>query len=159
MQATALRVVASLLGLGALALATAASACEPNATAKSEAPAAASGQVSAATSSVCDETVANPETPAAQAGMRVFIDPETGTIGVPAVMPPLAAADKAALAPLAQPVQTVLPDGSVMMELNGACQEYMVLQVDAQGKKSLRCVQDPKLAASKPAAAPQPQDR
>ena len=103
--------------------------------------------------------VAAPEARPAEAGMRAFLDPESGTLGVPPAQPLFAASDKTAPSSSEQPVQIVLPDGSVMMDLKGTCQEYVVMQLDANGRLSTRCVQDPAAAAALPNPTPQPQDR
>ena len=63
--------------------------------------------------------------------MRAFIDPETGLIT--STPPPGAIVPEEARP---EPVleQVTLPDGSVMMDLKGTLQDYMVLQLDANGK-------------------------
>jgi len=85
-------------------------------------------------------------TVAGQAGMRIFRDPVTGEIGPPpadagahiesAVIP----ADDAGLR------QVRLPDGSYMVDLQGRYEESMVMQIDANGNRVVRCVDDPKKA-------------
>jgi len=131
-----------------------------------------------ATNSTCSPSkvaVAAPETPApstpgvastapnavpSDAGMRAFIDPETGTIGGPGALPPLTEEEAKLLLPEIQeePVETVLPDGSVMVDLKGHGQEYFILQLDANGQRVVRCLQDPKTALQTVPTS-QPQDR
>ena len=88
--------------------------------------------------------------------MRAFIDPETGLIT--STPPPGAIVPEEARP---EPVleQVTLPDGSVMMDLKGTLQDYMVLQLDANGKKVVRCVEDPKAALQQTPPAPQREDR
>jgi hypothetical protein len=92
-------------------------------------------------------------------GMRIFIDPETGQIGVPSVLPALTPEELAEIQPLQPPVETVMPDGSVMLELNGNCQDYFTIQMDPNGQPVTRCVQDPKTVLETTPAAPQREDR
>ncbi len=92
--------------------------------------------------------------------MRAYLDPETGVIGSPGPLPPLTPEEAKLLQPTVQeePVQTILPDGSVMLDLKGRGQEFYILQLDANGKPVARCVEDPKTALQSPPAA-QPGDR
>lgn len=92
-------------------------------------------------------------------GMRAYIDPETGQIGVPSVLPALTPEETAELQALQPPVETVLPDGSVMLELNGNCQDYFMIELDANGQKVTRCIQDPKAVTQTLPPAPQREDR
>lgn len=85
---------------------------------------------------------------AAAAGMRAYIDPETGQLGTPASLPPLSTEEKALLEPAQAPREVVLPDGSVMLELNGTGQEFTVMHLDAAGNRTVQCVQDPAAVAS-----------
>jgi hypothetical protein len=91
--------------------------------------------------------------------MRAYIDPETGKIGGPPVLPALALEEDAQIQAVQPPVETVLPDGSVMLELNGNCVDYLIIDLDANNQKTLRCVQDPKAALQTPPPAPQREDR
>lgn len=75
------------------------------------------------------------------AGMRAYIDPETGQLGTPASLPPLSIEEKALLEPAQTPREVVLPDGSVMLELNGTGQEFTVMHLDAAGNRTVQCVQ------------------
>lgn len=110
---------------------------------------------------VAATTEKGPDATPLDPGMRAFIDPETGQLGAPPVLPPLTPEEQASLNPESdlQPVQITLPDGSVMVDLKGTCQEYSVMQLDADGRKVVRCVHDPKTALQNPAPAPQREDR
>jgi hypothetical protein len=91
-------------------------------------------------------------------GMRAFIEPETGMLGVPAVIPaptPEENASKTA----EEPVLIHMPDGSDMLDLRGTMQDYMVIQLDPNGRQVMRCVEDPKAAQQTPPPAPQREDR
>jgi hypothetical protein len=99
---------------------------------------------------------AAPSTPApAEAGMRAYIDPETGTLGGPGPLPPPSPEAVKALEPgtLEEPVETVMPDGSVMLDLKGRGQEYFILQLDENGQRQVRCVDDPTTALQTPPTA------
>jgi hypothetical protein len=94
------------------------------------------------------------------AGMRAYLDPETGVIGPM----PRSAAEAAELdavgGELPDPIEIRRPDGTVLLDLQGHMQEYYVVQLDANGKRVVRCVSDPKLALeAPPAPAPQPEER
>lgn len=96
----------------------------------------------------------------AEAGMRVYLDPETGELGpVPAGVEIAGDVRAAATSALSEPVETVLPDGSVMMELNGHGQEYFILDIAEDGSRSVRCVQDPAAPLQAPAAPASPEVR
>ncbi len=96
------------------------------------------------------------ETPA-EAGMRAYIDPETGLItSQPSgVQPVEISSDKEP--PVLVP--EIRPDGSLLLDLKGTVEDFMVLQLDANGKKVMRCVEDPKAALQTPPATPQREDR
>jgi len=96
---------------------------------------------------------------AAVAGMRAYIDPETGQLGTSSALPPLPVDEKARLEPVQAPRQVVLPDGSVMLELNGTGQEFTVMHIDAAGNRSIQCVQDPQRAIASPVPAAKPEGR
>jgi hypothetical protein len=91
-------------------------------------------------------------TPApAQAGMRAYLDPETGLIGGMGPVDPAEVQDVQA-APVLR--EEVLPDGSVMLDLQGTMQDYYIMQLDADGNRVVRCVQDAaKALAETPAPA------
>ena len=99
-----------------------------------------------------------PAAPPGQAGLRAYIDPETGQLGVPSPLPALPPEEK----PGAEPVlhEEVLPDGSVMIDLKGTGVDYMVMQIDPKtGRRTTRCVDDPKQALQAPVSTPEPADR
>lgn len=80
------------------------------------------------------------------AGLMAYIDPETGLIGGP--IGELIVPDDVARA-MAAPVDftpVTMPDGSVMVDLQGSLQDYYVLTIDPLGRRSIRCVQDPRRA-------------
>lgn len=85
-------------------------------------------------------------------GLMAYIDPETGELTGP--IGDLVVPDDVARA-LAAPLEltpVTLPDGSVMVDLQGTLQDYYVLTIDPLGRRSIRCVQDARLAQK--AAAP-----
>jgi len=116
-------------------------------------PTAPQAQVPADPHAACSHAPTVPAAPAAESGLRAYIDPETGTIGG---MPP-AAETPAQADPVFEEV--VLPDGSVMVDLKGTGQEFFILQLDANGNRAVRCVQDPKAATSASPVAPKREDR
>ena len=89
----------------------------------------------------------------AEAGMRAYIDPETGTLG-----PPVSDDGSNAIIDTGEGlVEERLPNGAVKIDLKGQFQEYAVVQLDANGHPVMRCVPNPKLALKNgvaPAAAP-----
>jgi hypothetical protein len=91
---------------------------------------------------------ANAVPTAGEAGMRAYLDPESG--GVIVGMPIPGAVEVEAVRPTPELKQEVLPDGSVMMDLQGTGVEYMILQIDSKGERNVRCVQDPTQALAKP---------
>jgi len=91
----------------------------------------------------------------AEAGMRAYLDPETGVIGgLPATLEPAGTEGVQAIEPVLR--EEVLPDGSVMMDLQGTMQEYFLIQLDADGNRVVRCVQDPAKALATPVPAALP---
>jgi hypothetical protein len=101
-----------------------------------------------------------PAPAAAAAGMRIYRDPETGMIGTPP-------ADEAArltdptLEQAGEPTLTLMPDGSLMLELNGTGQEFATITRGADGKPQFRCVQGPRPQVKnvRVASAAQPEER
>jgi hypothetical protein len=100
--------------------------------------------------------VKGPDAVPPQQNLRAFIDPETGLIGPPAGQP---MPEETVSKPAAEAVLTVLPDGSEMLELNGTIEDYMIIQLDADGQKTFRCVEDPKAVLQVPPPKPQREDR
>ena len=91
-----------------------------------------------------------------QAGMRAYIDPETGTIGGPVTDAGLDGSN-VIIDSGEGLVEERLPNGAVKIDLQGQFQEYAVMQLDANGHPVMRCVPNPKLALKNgvaPAAAP-----
>ena len=94
---------------------------------------------------------------AGTAALRAYLDPETGTIttirpiGFEQVqIDPLNDSDEGL-------VQQVLPNGSVMIDLQGRYQEYMVVRLDANGRRVFQCEKNPavlKQLLSTPAPTP-----
>lgn len=104
---------------------------------------------------------ATPEVASApgEAGMRIYMDPETGTYGpLPAGAEPVVSIN-----PLNDSdeglVRVQLPDGSLMVDLQGRFQEYFVVQMTPSGKRVVKCVQDPKQVPATSAVVPQPEER
>ena len=101
--------------------------------------------------------VARPTTVAGAAGMRIFKDPETGEIG-----PPTAGSSALEMDANSEDMtglkQEVLPDGSVMVDLQGRFQESMVMRIDANGHSFMTCTRDvKKTLAHAPATSQTPQ--
>ena len=92
--------------------------------------------------------------PAGEAGMRIYRDPETGEIGPP--NPQFVPPAESSLSQDATGLKAVtLPDGSVMVDLQGRFQEAMIIQLDANGHPVKNCVSDPEAALKQaPVAAP-----
>ncbi len=89
---------------------------------------------------------ANPAAPQGAAGMRVYIDPETGEFGVP---PPDAGPEAALqLQSLSTPSEELMEvpgtteAGGFTIELNGQFQRDLTVTPDADGKLSIGCAQD-----------------
>ncbi len=86
---------------------------------------------------------ANPAAPQGAAGMRVYMDPETGEFGVP---PPDAGPEAALqLQPLSTPSEELVEvwgtteAGGFTVELNGQFQKFLTVAPDTDGKISIRC--------------------
>jgi hypothetical protein len=86
------------------------------------------------------------------AGLLAFIDPETGLLTGP--IGDLSVPEDVARQ-FATPVDltpVTLPDGSLMIDLQGSLQDYYVLHIDPLGRRTVRCVQDLRHAQIPPAA-------
>jgi hypothetical protein len=85
------------------------------------------------------------------AGLMAFLDPETGQLTGPVsgFTVPEDVARMFALPVELTPV--TLPNGSVMLDLQGTLQDYYVLTIDPMGRRTIRCVQNPRQAQA-PAA-------
>ena len=80
------------------------------------------------------------------AGLMAFIDPETGQLTGP--INGFTVPDDVARM-FAAPVEltpVTLPNGSVMLDLQGTMQDYYVLTIDPMGRRTIRCVQNPRQA-------------
>jgi len=80
-----------------------------------------------------------------EAGMRAFFDPETGTIGGPVQL----GTQVESQAPENWQdlvVETRAADGSPMIDLKGYMQDYMMLHISLDGRRTMKCVEDPKKA-------------
>jgi hypothetical protein len=80
----------------------------------------------------------------AVAGLMAFLDPETGQLTGP--INGFTVPDDVARM-FAAPVEltpVTLPDGSVMLDLQGTLQDYYVLTIDPMGRRTIRCVQNPR---------------
>jgi hypothetical protein len=84
----------------------------------------------------------------AAAGMRIYKD-EEGEIGPPAAA--IVPVDNDGTSRDMTGLQAVtLPDGSIMVDLQGRFQEAMVVQIDANGKRVMSCTDDVKKTLSHP---------
>jgi len=102
-----------------------------------------------AAANTAQPTAAEPSATAPMdAGMRAYIDPETGLV---TSVPPPGAIQPTAENPEVEPVQIRLPDGSYMLDMKGSNVEYMVIKRDADGKPVVECTKDPKAATAAPA--------
>ena len=99
------------------------------------------------------------QAPVAAAGLVAYIDPATGGLTSTPTEEQRAAL-RAALAALVNEsdaglYEVVLPDGTVVMDLQGRFQEAVVVQVAPDGTRNLACVGSVAAAAQSPAAVPQ----
>jgi hypothetical protein len=91
--------------------------------------------------------------------MRIYRDPQTGEIGPP-TSDMVIAVEPGSSEDASNLQQVIRPDGSAMINLQGRFQESMVIQLDANGKRVVRCVTDPKAALQQPPSqAPQREDK
>ncbi len=89
----------------------------------------------------------------AEAGMRAYIDPETGALGAPVADDGL----NQIIDTGEGLVEQRLPNGAVIIDLKGQFQEYAVVQLDAKGHPVVRCVPNPRVNLKNgvaPATAP-----
>jgi hypothetical protein len=99
------------------------------------------------------------------AGAVIGIDPETGRLGMPtaAQMLELSAAERTGLLRTSDGLtEVVLPDGSVMVDLQGRFMTYSVVRLDGRGGYRFTCAEDaPALwrALTAPVAAPALEER
>jgi hypothetical protein len=100
------------------------------------------------------------QAPAAAAGLVAFIDPATGGLTATPTEEQRAAM-RTALAALVNDsgeglVEVRLPDGSVVMDLQGRFQEAVVVQVAPDGTRHMQCLGSVPDAAATPLSAPAP---
>lgn len=84
--------------------------------------------------------------PIAAPGMVVAIDPETGRLVLPTAeqMLQLTPSEQTGLLRTSAGLsEVVLPNGAVMMDLQGRFMEYSVARLDPSGRLRLGCVNDP----------------
>jgi len=118
------------------------------------------------------KTVATPATQRSTAappatGLVIGIDPETGALGMPSPeqMLLLTQAERTGLLRTgARLSETLLPNGAVMLDLQGQFMEYSVVQLDASGRPTFSCVSGEDLlrrllATRAPVPAPAPEER
>ena len=125
----------------------AASATQPVAAAPTTAQVSTSGRA-AATSSKAEP---------GQAGMRAYIDPETGTFGPPTAEQAALAGQDIIVDSGEGLVEERMPNGAVKIDLQGQFQDYVVVRLDASGHRIVSCVKNPKLTLPNgpaPAVAP-----
>jgi hypothetical protein len=96
---------------------------------------------------------AAPSTVAGAAGMRIYKDPETDEIGPPTAGTAILDGDGTSQ-DMTGLTKVTLPDGSVMVDLQGRFQEAMVMQIDAHGNRVVTCTQDVKKTLSHPPVSP-----
>jgi cytoskeletal protein RodZ len=97
-------------------------------------------------------------TVSAEAGMRIYRDPETGQIGPPTAEGIAAAStDPSTSEEMTGLRQVMLPDGSVMIDLQGRFQESMVVQLDSKGQRVMSCTRDPQALMKHAPVAKTPQ--
>jgi hypothetical protein len=98
--------------------------------------------------------------PVAAAGLVAYIDPATGGLTATPTEEQRAAM-RNALAALVNDsgeglVEVRLPDGSVVMDLQGRFQEAVVVQVAPDGTRHMQCIGSVPDAAATPSSAPAP---
>jgi hypothetical protein len=103
--------------------------------------------------------------PAGQAGMRIFRDPETGEIGPPTAENARAISLESLGRPsvdVSQLKQTQLSDGRGWMIETSGIEDALVMQIDKNGNRVMKCVTDQKAAhqhVTKGPVAPVREDR
>ena len=120
-------------------------------------PASVTRAKTATTAPVPHATIAFPV-----AGMVVGIDPETGALGMPSPeqLLELTQTERTGLLRTGAGLsEKVLPNGAVMLDLQGQFVEYSIVQFDATGRPTFSCVSDANLLRrllASPAPAPAP---
>lgn len=116
---------------------------------------------------VAPPAAAAPTTPAGAAGMVVAIDPATGALVTPTAeqVRTLTAAERTGLMRTSEGLTEVrLPDGGVMLDLQGRFMEYSFVSLDPSGCPHFLCVNDETvlralLARYAPASTPACEER
>jgi hypothetical protein len=85
------------------------------------------------------------------AGLMAFIDPETGLLTGPIGDLQVPADVARAIAAPAELTPVTLPNGAVVLDLQGTMMDNYVLTIDPLGRRTIRCVQDARKALA-PAA-------
>jgi hypothetical protein len=114
------------------------------------------------TPSLQSSTVSSPA-----AGMVVGIDPETGVLGMPSPeqMLQLTPQERTGLLRSGEGLTEVrLPNGAMMVDLQGQFMEYSLIRLDPMGRPSFSCVNDEALlrrllASRAPASSPAPEEK
>ena len=78
--------------------------------------------------------------PAASAGLRIQIDPLTGTLSMPEAIEPAPAGNSLLPPRESMPVQ-VLPNGTLTVRLDDRFMEYAVIRLGVAGAPQFECVQ------------------
>ena len=94
-----------------------------------------------------------PSTVAGAQGMRIFKDPNSDMPGPP-TQENSALEMEGNSEDMTGLKEEVLPDGSVMIDLQGRFQESMVMQITPDGKRVVTCTRDVKQTLSHPPVSP-----
>jgi hypothetical protein len=103
--------------------------------------------------------VTAPTTVVGAAGMRIFKDPETGEIGMPTADQSAVLETDANSEDMTGLTQVTLPDGSVMIDLQGRFQESMVMQITPSGERVVTCTRDVKKTLAQTPTTTQREER
>jgi hypothetical protein len=113
------------------------------------APAAVAEVAQTPVTSVKRTETSAPAASPGEAGMRIFLDEETGQI-TSTPSPEQAASLAGSIESLPESLpERVNADGSVGVDLQGYFQEYAVVQLDANGHRVVECVPNPQEALRK----------
>ena len=139
-------------------------AAKPVATVPTPQPAAPTMATVTSTPAATPAAVQAPTARAGEAGMRIFRDPETGEASPPTaeLIRQMQTESRGDLeVDVARLPETKLPDGGGYMINTSGIQDAVVLQIDKNGKRVMRCVTNEKAAnrQTPDAAAPAREDR
>jgi hypothetical protein len=112
----------------------------------------------AAISAPAASAVTAPTTVAGATGMRIFKDPETGEIGLPTAESSALETD-ANSEDMTGLTTVTLPDGSIMIDLQGRFQESMVMQITPSGERVVTCTRDVKKTLAQTPTTTQREER